>query len=41
VAIIWRLAAQAKTCLYLAEDEKMDVSPHILRHTFLRQLADT
>ena len=38
-AIIRRIAAQANA--HLAEDEKIDVSPHILRHTFLRKLAET
>ena len=26
---------------HLPEGEKMDVSPHVLRHTFLRRLAET
>jgi hypothetical protein len=26
---------------HLPEGEQMDVSPHVLRHTFLRQLAET
>jgi len=26
---------------HLPEGEKMDYSPHVLRHTFLRQLAET
>src|SRR5215475_615282 len=26
---------------HLAEGEQMDVSPHVLRHTFLRQLTET
>jgi integrase len=26
---------------HLPEGEKMDVSPHVLRHTFLRKLAET
>jgi integrase/recombinase XerD len=38
-AIIRRIAAQANA--HLTEDEKMDVSPHVLRHTFLRKLAET
>jgi integrase/recombinase XerD len=38
-AIIRRIAAQANA--HLAEDEKIDVSPHVLRHTFLRKLAET
>jgi integrase/recombinase XerD len=37
--IIRRVAAQANA--HLAEDEKIDVSPHVLRHTFLRKLAET
>jgi integrase/recombinase XerD len=38
-AIIRRIAAQANA--HLAEEEKIDVSPHILRHTFLRKLAES
>jgi integrase/recombinase XerD len=38
-AIIRRIAAQANA--HLAENEKIDVSPHVLRHTFLRKLAET
>jgi len=26
---------------HLPEGEQMDVSPHVLRHTFLRRLAET
>jgi integrase/recombinase XerD len=37
--IVRRIAAQANA--HLAEDEKIDVSPHVLRHTFLRKLAET
>jgi len=37
-AIIRRIAAQANA--YLPEDEKINVLPHILRHTFLRKLAE-
>jgi integrase/recombinase XerD len=37
--IIHRVAAQANA--HLPEDEKIDVSPHVLRHTFLRKLAET
>jgi integrase/recombinase XerD len=37
--IIQRIAAQANA--HLPEDEKIDVSPHVLRHTFLRKLAET
>jgi integrase/recombinase XerD len=33
------VAAQANA--HLPEDEKIDVSPHVLRHTFLRKLAET
>ena len=36
--IIRRVAAQANA--HLPEDEKIDVSPHVLRHTFLRKLAE-
>jgi hypothetical protein len=25
----------------LSDEEKIDVSPHVLRHTFLRKLAET
>jgi integrase/recombinase XerD len=38
-AIIGRIAAQANA--HLPEDQKIDVSPHVLRHTFLRKLAET
>jgi integrase/recombinase XerD len=38
-AIIRRIAAQANA--HLPEQEKIDVSPHVLRHTFLRKLAET
>jgi integrase len=34
-----RIAAQANA--HLPEAEKIDVSPHVLRHTFLRKLAET
>ena len=37
--IVLRVAAQANA--NLPEDEKIDVSPHVLRHTFLRKLAET
>jgi len=37
--IVCRVAAQANA--HLPEDEKIDVSPHVLRHTFLRKLAET
>ena len=37
--IILRVAAQANA--HLPEEEKIDVSPHVLRHTFLRKLAET
>jgi integrase/recombinase XerD len=37
--IIQRIAAQANA--HLPEAEQMDVSPHVLRHTFLRKLAET
>jgi integrase/recombinase XerD len=37
--IVRRIAAQANA--HLSEDEKIDVSPHVLRHTFLRKLAET
>jgi integrase/recombinase XerD len=37
--IIRRVAAQANA--HLPEDEKIAVSPHVLRHTFLRKLAET
>jgi integrase/recombinase XerD len=33
-----RMAAQ--TNAWLPEEEKIDVSPHVLRHTFLRKLAE-
>jgi integrase/recombinase XerD len=36
--IVLRVAAQANA--HLPEDEKIDVSPHVLRHTFLRKLAE-
>ncbi len=36
--IIRRIAAQANT--HLGAEEKIDVSPHVLRHTFLRKLAE-
>ena len=36
--IIQRVAAQANGLL--SEEEKIDVSPHVLRHTFLRKLAE-
>ena len=38
-AIIGRMAAQANG--RLSKDEQIDVSPHVLRHTFLRKLAET
>jgi integrase/recombinase XerD len=38
-AIIQRMAAQANG--QLSAEEKIDVSPHVLRHTFLRKLAET
>jgi integrase/recombinase XerD len=38
-AIIQRMASQANG--RLAEAEKIEVSPHVLRHTFLRKLAET
>jgi len=38
-AIVGRMAAQAKG--RLSAEEKIDVSPHVLRHTFLRKLAET
>jgi integrase/recombinase XerD len=34
-----RIAAQANG--RLSDEEKIDVSPHVLRHTFLRKLAET
>ncbi len=34
-----RIAAQANA--HLPEDERIEVSPHVLRHTFLRKLAET
>ncbi len=42
-----RDAAEAARCMAaqangrLSEEEKIDVSPHVLRHTFLRKLAET
>jgi integrase/recombinase XerD len=36
--IVCRVAAQANA--HLPEEEKIDVSPHVLRHTFLRKLAE-
>jgi integrase/recombinase XerD len=38
-AVIRRIAAQANA--QLPDEEKIDVSPHVLRHTFLRKLAET
>jgi integrase/recombinase XerD len=38
-AVIRRIAAQANA--QLPDKEKIDVSPHVLRHTFLRKLAET
>ncbi len=38
-AIIGRMAAQANG--RLSDEEKIEVSPHVLRHTFLRKLAET
>jgi integrase/recombinase XerD len=38
-AIIRRMAAQAN--VRLSDEEKIDVSPRVLRHTFLRKLAET
>lgn len=38
-AIIRRIAAQANA--HLPEEKKIDVSPHVLRHTFLRKLTET
>ena len=38
-AIIGRMAAQANG--RLSDEEKSEVSPHVLRHTFLRKLAET
>jgi integrase/recombinase XerD len=38
-AVIRRIAAQANA--HLAEEDKIDVSPHVLRHTFLRKLAES
>ena len=29
------------SCMRICPREKMDVSPHVLRHTFLRKLAET
>ena len=37
--IVRRIAAQANA--HLSEEEKIDVSPPVLRHTFLRKLAET
>ena len=37
--IVGRVAAQANA--HLPEEEKIDVSPHVLRHTFLRKVAET
>jgi integrase/recombinase XerD len=37
--IIRRIAAQANA--HLPEEERIDVSPHVLRHTFLHKLAET
>jgi integrase/recombinase XerD len=37
--IVCRVAAQANA--HLSAEEKIDVSPHVLRHTFLRKLAET
>ena len=37
-ASIGRIAAQVNG--RVSEDEKIDVSPHVLRHTFLRKLAE-
>jgi integrase/recombinase XerD len=36
-ASIGRMAAQANG--RVSDEEKIDVSPHVLRHTFLRKLA--
>jgi len=38
-ASIQRIAAQANG--RLSAEEQIDVSPHVLRHTFLRKLAET
>jgi integrase/recombinase XerD len=38
-AVIRRIAAQANA--QLSDEKKIDVSPHVLRHTFLRKLAET
>jgi integrase/recombinase XerD len=38
-AIIGRMATQANG--RLSDEEKIEVSPHVLRHTFLRKLAET
>jgi integrase/recombinase XerD len=38
-AIIQRMATQANG--RLADEEQIEVSPHVLRHTFLRKLAET
>jgi integrase/recombinase XerD len=37
--IIRRVAAQANA--HLPEDDKIEVSPHVLRHTFLHKLAES
>ena len=37
--IIQHIAAQANA--HLSGEEKIEVSPHVLRHTFLRKLAET
>ena len=36
--IIQRMVEQANA--HLPEDERVDASPHVLRHTFLRKLAE-
>jgi integrase len=36
-----RLWARRIMNAHLPKGEKMDVSPHVLRHTFLRKLAET
>jgi integrase/recombinase XerD len=38
-AIIRRIAAQANA--HRPAEARIDVSPHVLRHTFLRKLAET
>ena len=38
-AIVQRMTAQANG--RLSDEEKIEVSPHVLRHTFLRKLAET